>query len=1106
MIATDFEEWRETGKDGDDRLKVQAVNYGGFYDTSSANHPAMGVRVFEAGLDNFNSAKEKALNQKRRESRSARRVHARRNARRKALRKLLAKHNFLPSDDNERERLLVATDDTGQLLLNPYKLRAEGLDRKLEPFELGRALYHFAQRRGFKSNRKSGKEQDDEGMLAEIKALGQDIEKAGTRTLGEFLWKLGWGEDGQSEILRKGQLRLRCRHTRRNMYQNEVELLLNKQEEFYPELAQIRGDESTPNTIVHSIFFQHPFELTDERRERAPSRANLHRAPQTKPCPLERGEYGCPKSAWIAQRFRMLKEVCNLQIIPRLGDGLDWKQKRFLSKEERNHLVTFMSKQKSNSFSSIASELAKNFGTNKKAFFNLQKGGREGLDGNFIDATLAGLVGKKVWSNLQHEQQQLLRTSILNEEDPEALVAAFSEYGLDEKKEKTLKKFNPDQTSGYLSFSAKAMERLVPILENGEPGEGEYEALVKAYPDRPVANAFTRTYKDGSVVPALPYLQHPDLPHELKDITNPLVRRALGEIRKVVNAVVREHGLPGQIVVELARDIKMGPKQRKEVSKRNNLNRKRKEECRTQVQSILGSERAPLFADVQQYMLWCEQDKCCLYSGKAIPQSALFSGALDVDHILPHWQSLDDSQVNKVLCYREENAAKGQRLPIDWLGANGKKYEALLSRTMDLVEKNNTGLRKRFEAIDKWGVSILERAKFYADNIPGPWSQRLRRILLEEIDTDGFSSRQLNDTRYISRSAIRFLELLYHPERRTGEKAVRATRGGLTSELRWQWGINDLLKGDPLRNIKGEVISELDADGKKSRSDHRHHAIDAVVVALSSRSMLRKFQIHHKQRENIELSREDLVDLESGTFYGQLKDPHGVVVEGKYVTRKTLENLSGKDVRSIKDKGIQRIVNSRLIESGWDGKATALPKDWWQTELISPAGLPIRKVRVVLQKDPSKMITLGDKQHRYAVKGNNHHTVFVEIPGKTGPEIRVAVLPKVEAANRVRRNATKAVQDLWPEDGKFLFSLSRKESIIIRSDDRETLCLLQKQSGKFNLSTGCQIVFREHLDSRPAGTGNKSPFALLASGSAIKKAAPAKVTVDPIGRIFPAND
>ena len=1121
-------------------------SYTGFLDTSEAGHPPVGVRVFEAGLANFNSAKEMALNQDRREARSARRVHARRNSRRKALKGLLVQNGFLPESTEAQEEIYNLMDSNGEQINNPYRLRAKGLDEELTDYELGRAVYHFAQRRGFQSNRKSGKSQDDKGMLGEIKELDSDISASGCRTLGEYLWKIGWGPDGTSERLRKGLIRVRGRHTRRSMYKNELALLLDHQEQFHPGLADIRGDEHTPGTIEHCVFYQHPFELTEERRKRAPSRANLHRAPQVKACRLEAGERCCSKSAWIAQRFRILKEVNNIRVAEDIATGLR-AAPRDLTFAERESIVELLSQQKAVKFNAIRKELAKNFGVEPNARFNLEIGGREELKGNAIDAFIANTIGKKVWEALPLDGRQDLRLALINSESDTELLGAFEEYDLNDKKLAAVLKFNPDMESGFLAFSEKALNAIVPLLEKGL---NEYEAIQKAYPNRTAASAFTRKYKNGDSIPALPYLQHPDLPHELRDITNPIVRRALSEVRRVVNAIVREHGRPDQIVVELARDVKQGAEQRKATSKRNNERWKIRQDAAEAI-SLMKAQLSPhdqeqrtTGDDILRYMLWKEQSELCAYSGKPISQAQLMGGAVEIDHILPHWKSMDDSQLNKVLCFRKENQNKSSTLPIKWLGEGTEAYNNLLLRMMKWVEANDGDRQQKLmEYFKKMDLSIFARAQRYA-SLRGAWPQRLGRMLTEELDASGFTARQLNDTRYISVSVVRFLELLYPPALRIGEKAVRASRGGLTAHLRHQWGLNSVLRRDPMLNAKGKEVAYTDNSGRKQRVDHRHHAIDAVVVALSSRETLSAFQNHCERHgafaNRDELGkqkafndpwgsfRNDVVDamreitvshrvqrkvrgpFHKETFFGKSKDLSGSVKPEIYTTRKSLDQLSGKQARHIKDPMLRQVVLQRLLEKGWDGTSSALPKDWSQDELLHPNGNPIRKVRIEVRMDPEKVLALGDKGHRHAATKNNHHIVFVAIEGSNGgATTRGAVMPLVECANRVRRLGQDAVERDWSEaDGEFLMSLCRKEALQVTppGSSQVTTCVLQKMSGDSSLSQSFDIFLRDHRDSRPSTVVGRDPFARICSSKALNQWKLQKVVIDPLGRALPAND
>ncbi len=1033
----------------------------GFYDSEHAGHPPLGVRIFEAGLHNFDTAKEESLNQKRRTARSMRRNHARRNSRRRSVMRELVAAGLLPSNLDER---------TGIFALDAYELRAEALDRKLEPFELGRALYHLAQRRGFRSNRKSGQAKEDQGILKEIGELARAIEEKGCRTLGEFFHKTR---------LESRHDRVRAIHTRRDMYAKEFDSIIEAQRRF----ASGSISEESVTRIRHFIFYQHPFELTDERRERAPSRANLHRAPSVKACPLEPGQLCCPKGEWIAQRFRILKEVNNL----RIADGRS--RERPLCESERATVLAKLEANDRVKFDALRKEVVK-LGEVNDPRFNLERGHRAALNGNIVEHKLAVMFGRKAWRDMPDSARIELRDGLLHEESPEELTELFIRYGADPDKAERLTSWNPPD--GYIGYSKLALERIVPLLDKGL---NEHEAITEAYPNRQSSDAMDK----------LPVLDSSDVPMELSGVTNPVVRRALVETRKVVNALVREHGRPVKVMIELARNMHEGPEGRKRTSKMQRDRQTERNEARARVEEYGGNPNSR--SDLMRWLLWDEQQGECVYTHRPIPPSELFNGAeWDIDHILPHWQSLDDSYMNKVLVHRSANAEKGDRTLIQWLGEESDEFRKIAVKIARMVDDPS----RRY---------------------PYP---KFKRLIQPEVESDQFASRQLNDTRYISKAVVSYLQLLYPPELRKGEKAVQSCRGGLTAHLRYNWALNrDIL--DDILDKNGEPVMTESRSGEavKSRADHRHHAIDAVVVALSTRAMLKRFQDYYKVlggdssampsvplpwntfREDMrELTRRITVShradtklrgsLHEETFYGQAKGRDGEVLPDRFVTRKTLDGLTGKAVKNIRDDVVRDIITSSLIAKGWDGSSNGLPKDWHQDPPVMPDGTPIRRVRV--ETTITAAVDLG---HRVAISGNNHHMEIAETAPKPGGErgkIVAAVIPMMEAASRARPRpgeSRRPIVQTEYEDGKrFLMSLARKETVLVKHPitGRDVSCVVQKLAGNSEFSSTIDLYLRDTRDSRPASEGNQTPFLRLQSFKAWRDLHTRKVFVDPLGR------
>src|SRR5581483_1349166 len=179
-----------------------------------------GVRVFPEGVDRDQKGGEISKNETRRIARGMRRQIARRARRKRKLREALTLAGLLPGDGATQRELDSA---------NPYDLRRRALDERLQPFEIGRILVHLNQRRGFLSNRKADKQKkkEDSETLAEISALAGEMEQAGHRTLGEHL---------AASYAANPLARIRGKHTRRDMFEQEFNAIWEAQRQYYPEL------------------------------------------------------------------------------------------------------------------------------------------------------------------------------------------------------------------------------------------------------------------------------------------------------------------------------------------------------------------------------------------------------------------------------------------------------------------------------------------------------------------------------------------------------------------------------------------------------------------------------------------------------------------------------------------------------------------------------------------------------------------------------------------------------------------------------------------------------------------------------------------------------
>ncbi|MCW5698870.1 MAG: type II CRISPR RNA-guided endonuclease Cas9 [Rhodospirillales bacterium] len=730
-----------------------------------------GVRIFSDGR---NPKDRQSLAVMRRLPRQQRKRRDRYLKRRAEFMARLVEHDLMPADHTIRKAL-----EDG----DPWSLRVKGLDEKLSRHELGRALFHLQQRRGFKSNRKTDKGADDE--TGKIKSAAANVleamQETGARTLGEYLARPRI-EDAKAAHTHPVRARLKGSGAqsfytfyplRDEMIAAEFDALWAKQKEWHGDALS----EDAREAIRDTLLFQRP----------------LRPQPVGK-CSLDPTEERAPRALPSVQRFRIYQEINNLTI------RLPGEAARNLTMDERDKLAEKALSQAKLTFDA-ARKLLK---LSAEARFNLESAKRKHIDGDKTAAVLAGTNRwGPDWRTLSFEDQETIVEHLLDEEDEEALVNWLSKtFGFSLERAQGIANAPLPDSHGQLGRTAT--RRVLKELAN--TGSTYNEAVVAAGYHSHSALDF-----DGEIFKRLPYYgqvleRHVafgtgkpcDRPEKrYGKVGNPTVHVALNQIRHVVNALTKKHReQPLQIVVELARDLPLSAKGKSELEKQQkdnkNANDRRREELAnlSQTDSYENRLRLRLWEELNRSNCL---DRRCPYTGQVISINRLFSDQVEIEHILPFSKTLDDGIGNKTLCMRQANREKGQRSPFEAFGASPEGYD--------------------------W-AAIAERAA----NFPPNKSWRFGPDAMERYQ-DGeqdFLSRHLNETRYIARLAKLYLH-------RTGAD-VWVTPGRLTADLRWAWGLDSVLEGHNLAEA---------ADPEKNRKDHRHHAIDAIVVALTDRSTLK---------------------------------------------------------------------------------------------------------------------------------------------------------------------------------------------------------------------------------------------------------------------------
>lgn len=927
-----------------------------------------GVRILtpneEAGRDPQSKA---SLAADRRAARSARRRRDRFVRRQKRLMQTLIAAGLMPAGEAERKALEK---------LDPYWLRAAALDGRLEPHELGRAIFHLGQRRGFKSNRLADSDDNEKSaMKIGMRDLQEALDSNGARTLGEFLAKRHRRDKHGNRVNGAEPESVRFRPTAqgaKNLY------------DFYPTRDMIESELDE----IWKHQRPHHGQLTDDLLKKL-KRIVVEQRPLKKPivgrCTLQPEEnkiehYGleidlgerAPKAHPLFQRRRILEDVANLKV------EQPAKKARHITFQERDAIVSYLM---SVSKSVIPfEELRKKAKLPENARFNYELSGRKGFQS---DQTAAKLAARNAfgpqWRSFPRESQIEIVEKLLAVEEPSKLIDWLqAKFELDAEKAEKISEIRLPQGHGALGRSVLA--DLVRIMEaDHDPDTGEVyarpilynEAVEKLglhHSDHRGPGDAARLAYYGEVLPRH-VISKPDAPKGSQEnigrVPNPTVHIGLNQMRKIVNALIDEYGPPAEIVIELARELKLNKKRKDEIQRENRENEKKNEQIRAELKE---NGQADTYSNRLLLRLYHElpsAERVCVYSGENIGSIADLFKSIEIDHILPYSKTLDDSFMNKVLCTREANRRKGNRAPADaW---SGDELQHIVERAERLFQKK------------AWRFQPDAMKRFEADG--------------------GFLARQLIDTQHMARLAKTYLEQV------CGQ--VWAPPGRLTAMLRKRWGLNGLLPDHNYTN----------PDQPKNRKDHRHHAIDAFVVACTDRGLINRIARASGQAENLDLDRlfpkgefpkpydgfyDDLsarlekiivshkpdhglppgaqenVHVTSGqlleeTAYGLVDEE----IDGKrynLVTRKAIEALTKNEVERVRDDDLRATLKQIAYEADGAGKKL--------NEALAEYGKEngIHRVRILKTEKSIRIVRHGNGFKKAYSPGENHRVEIFELP------------------------------------------------------------------------------------------------------------------------------
>lgn len=807
--------------------------------------------------------------------------------------------------------------------LPPYRLwelRAEAaLGKEIGLDKLGRVIEHLSTHRGYRHSKgaddvaDTGKRKSD--YLAEIAQRDAEARDKGF-TPGQYFFQalkdsLYTTKKGKSAV----NFSIKNKVFPRHAYENELHTILSAQQKNYPEVLT----DEVCRKIFDMIFYQRPLKSCKHLVSRCEFEAFEIETPEGKKKKV--GPKVCPASSPLAQFCRIWEVVNNIKLTNYNNKNNGNNSADRLSRaeiipdiRERELLADYL-----NTHDKLStSELLKILKLKKTDGFSTDKNVSTGIKGNSTYCRIRKALGDMPGAD------ELVRFEIkLDSEMPVRatgeMVQAVSDdylrqplymlwhtlYTISDKDEMTKalankfgitdsavveRLYNIDfRGEGYSNKSAKFMRKLIPQLMKGLKYSEACEAIGVKHSD-----SMTTEERDARVVASsLSLLKKGEL-------RQPVVEKILNQMIHQVNAIVEAYGQVDEIRVELARELK----QNREKREKDFMRMKMREKDAKEIEARFADEfnLRPTRNETQKYRLWREAEYGCIYCGKPISQSDFLHGSeFEKEHIIPRSVFFDDSFSNKVCACRDCNRRKGQQTGYDFMLAEGDaKLQAYVDRANRLHEKY-------FKSKGKDGISKtkLQRLMMKASEIP-----------------DDFVERDLKLTQYIARKAVEILQGIC--------RIVNVTNGAVTDFLRHAWGYDTILHDINLAdyakagqteiieiNHAGHIISEERILNWSKRLDHRHHAVDALVIALTRQGYIKRLNDLHKliNPQNKEAYAQKVENLDKWAAslphvsYADAKE----AIESSFVSFKAGKKVATKGKRYVFKKGKRILAQEGIV-------------------------------------------------------------------------------------------------------------------------------------------------------------------------------------------------
>lgn len=859
----------------------------------------MGSRIISyngAEGQDFAKGTGESRNSLRTKARTARKGYDRYQLRRKYLVDILIKNGMMP-DDNLKKLPKM------QL----WELRDKAVTGDISKQELGRLLLWLNQKRGYKSSRSDanlGKK--DTEYVKDVKNRFDKIKDLGY-TIGQYFY---------NELKKDEYFRIKENIFPREAYIHEYDRICAKQKE-YLELT----DELIAKIRNEIIYYQRPLKSqkglvsvcefegfwTKDKNEK-----EIFVGPKT-----------TPKSSPLFQIAKIWENINNIKLSSKRGEILE------LTLEEKQKVFEYLD----NNEKLTATDLFKILGKNRNEF-TVTKQIEKGIQGNITKNEISQILDKnKAYNSLLRLDLNIVETDkfgylysrktgeVLGEKinkyiDPIVESEPFYQlwhtiYSINDVQECSnalQKRFGIDiDTAGKLSIidfnkyafgnkSAKSIRKILPYLI-----EGDKYSDAMSYAGYDHSNSLTKDKNlERKLLDRLKSI-------EKNSLRQPIVEKILNQMVNLVNAIIEKYGKPDEIRIELARELKQGKEERNNTDKAMSKRQRENESIKKRLYEYgLRATRN----NIIKWRLYEEidnQDKklnaICVYCGQPISITEAIRGdEVDVEHIIPKSKLFDDSQSNKTLAHRRCNSNKDDMTAYDFMKTKSQQeFDAYVDRVNSLFTNK-----------------IISKAK------------RDKLLMSEDKIPDDFIDRQIRESQYIARKAREILQTICYN--------VWSTSGIVTAELRRLWGWDDItmkLQMPKYKELGLTEIKEWESEhGKRThtkevikdwtkRDDHRHHAVDALVIACTEQGFIQRFNTLSSSKTREDMYRE--VEQRSGQYREKLsllekyiisKCPINATDVEKAVDDILISFKSGKKVAVFGKRKIGKQGNKKVVQTG----------------------------------------------------------------------------------------------------------------------------------------------------------------------------------------------